>query len=114
MTTTPTTTKTQRIRDLNDSLRRTFTGGRVVMTASVQSLPADTVALALTKMRAFNEFTPDNDPYGEHDFGSFQAGGEQFFWKVDYYAPDMQHGSEDPSDPKKTSRVLTLMLADDY
>ncbi len=112
--TTKTTTKTQRIRALNDSLRHTFTGGRLVMTASVQSIPPDTVALALTKMRAFNEFTPDNDPYGEHDFGSFEAVGEQFFWKVDYYAPDMQHGSEDPSDPKKTSRVLTLMLASDY
>src|SRR5229473_4995459 len=83
------TTKTERIRELNDSLRRTFTGGRVVMTASVQSLPADTVALALSKMRAFNDFTPDNDPYGEHDFGSFEVARERFFFKIDYFALDM-------------------------
>src|SRR6266568_9445160 len=100
--TTKTTTKTQRIRALNDSLRHTFTGGRLVMTASVQSIPPDTVALALTKMRAFNEFTPDNDPYGEHDFGSFDLAGEKFFWKIDYYDERMARGSEDPSNPMVT------------
>ncbi len=84
--TTKTTTKTQRIRALNDSLRHTFTGGRLVMTASVQSIPPDTVALALTKMRAFNEFTPDNDPYGEHDFGSFEVAREQIGrYRVPHY-----------------------------
>ena len=36
-----------RIRDLSDSLRHTFAGGKVMMAAAVvQSLPAETVALA--------------------------------------------------------------------
>jgi hypothetical protein len=111
---TMTITKTERIRELNDAFRRTFTGGRVVMTATVQSLPADTVALALTRTQTFNDFTSDCDPYGEHDFGSFESAGEKFFFKIDYYGERMEFGSEDPSDPKKTSRVLTLMLASDY
>jgi hypothetical protein len=113
-TTTMTTTETHRIRTLNDSLRHTFNGGRVVMTAAVQSLPPDTVALALSKMRAFNEFTPDNDPYGEHDFGSFEVAGEQFFFKIDYFDERMECGSENPANPAFTTRVLTLMLASDY
>ena len=59
-------------------------------------------------------FTDDNDPNGEHDFGSIVHQGKQVFWKIDYYAPDMEHGSEDPAVPAKTVRVLTILLADEY
>ncbi len=111
---TKTIIKTERIRELNDALRRTFTGGKVVMTASVQSLPADTVARALSKMRTFNEFTADNDPYGEHDMAIYTVNGEEFRWKIDYYNTTLDAGSEDPSNPADTTRVLTLMLASDY
>ena len=50
----------------------------------------------------------------KHDFGAFEVEGHRLFFKIDYYAPDMQHGSEDPADPTKTVRVLTLMLAEEY
>jgi hypothetical protein len=66
------------------------------------------------RSRIFDSFTPDNDPYGEHDFGAFEHEGQRIFWKIDYYAPDMEHGSEDPADPKQTVRVLTIMLASEY
>jgi hypothetical protein len=64
-------------------------------------------------VRSFDEFTPGNDPYGEHDFGAFDLDGERFNFKIDYYAPDMLHGSDDPANPEKTVRVLTIMLAAD-
>jgi hypothetical protein len=105
---------TQRVRDLNDALRSTLQGGRVLMTSGVQALGEATVATALARMRTFNEFTADNDPHGEHDFGSFGADGATFFFKIDYYDSRMQGGSEDPSDPAQTTRVLTLMLASEY
>ena len=65
-------------------------------------------------MQGFNRFNADNDPHGEHDFGNFKLGGESYFFKVDYYSPDLDGGSEDPTDPNKTTRVLTIMFASEY
>jgi hypothetical protein len=44
----------------------------------------------------------------------FEVDGERMFFKLDYYALDMRHGSDDPADPEKTQRVLTIGLAADY
>ncbi len=55
-----------------------------------------------------------HDPYGEQDFGSFQNGDETIFWKFDYYDQTLTAGSEDPSDPAVTIRVLTIMFASEY
>ena len=104
----------ERIRVLNDNFRSTFVGGQVLVTAGVSELPMDVKANALLMVKSFNEFTRDNDPYGEHDFGFFEIAGDTFYWKIDYYDADCQHGSEDPSDPQKTTRVLTIMLASEY
>lgn len=106
--------KTERIRVLNDNFRTTFIGGQVVMTQGVNELPMDVKAKALLAVRSFNDFTGDNDPYGEHDFGCFEIAGETFYWKIDYYDIGCQYGSEDPTDPEKTTRVLTIMLAAEY
>jgi len=105
---------TDRLRKLNDAFRTTFRGGRVMMTASVDQLPDCVKAEALTKVATFDGFTEENDPHGEHDFGSFELVGRKFFWKIDYYDLECQSGSEDPADAAKTTRVLTLMLAEDY
>jgi hypothetical protein len=106
--------KTDRIRVLNDNFRSTFIGGQVVMTAGVSELPMDVKAKALLMVKSFNNFTGDNDPYGEHDFGFFEIAGDTFYWKIDYYDADCRYGSEDPADPEMTTRVLTIMLAVEY
>ena len=103
-----------RIRALNDRLRTSMTGGRVMMTAAVSALPEEVRGRVIERTRSFDQFTPDNDPHKEHDFGSFEIDGQRFFFKLDHYDISMQYGSEDPSDPKKTTRVLTIMGADDY
>jgi len=71
------------------------------------------------RVAAFDSFTEDNDPHGEHDFGNFNYEGTRIFWKIDYYdrtsfGTGRDMGSEDPSDPAKTLRVLTIMLASEY
>jgi hypothetical protein len=99
---------------LNDGLRRTFARGKVVMTAGVAALSEEALTQVLERVRHFDEFTTDNDPHGEHDFGNFELAGVKYFFKIDYYATDMQGGSEDPTDPEKTTRVLTIMRADEY
>lgn len=99
---------------LNDAFRNTFRGGKVMMTIGVAELADCVKPAALRQVADFSEFTPENDPHGEHDFGSFDLVGRKYFWKIDYYDKDMQHGSEDPGNPEPTLRVLTLMLATEY
>ncbi|MEP0313225.1 DUF3768 domain-containing protein [Hyphomonas sp.] len=106
--------RTRRTRELNDSFRRSFSGGRVMLTASVYALPSDVKAMAIRKVATFDDFTEDNDPNREHDFGAFDLAGHKFFWKLDCYDRDCRHGSDDPADPAKTTRVLTIMLAEDW
>jgi len=103
-----------RIRTLNDAFRRTFFGGRVMLTCGVAGLPNMVKAKALLLVASFDQFTEGNDPYGEHDFGSFELADRAFFWKMDCYDQRCEFGAEDQSDPKRTTRVLTIMLASEY
>jgi hypothetical protein len=102
------------IRTLNDNFRSTFIGGRLLTTAAVAELSVDTKARLLLAVQSFSNFTNDNDPRREHDFGAVELEGETYFWKIDYYDLDSRFGSEDPSDPAQTTRVLTIMRADEY
>lgn len=104
------------IRALNDQFRTTLDQrhGRVMMTAGVDALPSDVKAMVIRRVATFSEFTPDNDPHAEHDFGNFTLSGQKFFFKLDYFDSAMEFGSEDPADPSKTTRVLTIMLAEEY
>lgn len=102
------------VKTLNDTFRQTFTGGRVMLTTGINAKSQDDIAKILSEVRQFNNFTPDNDPYNEHDFGSFDYKGEKIFWKIDYYDKNYQYLSEDPSNPDVTNRVMTVMLASEY
>ena len=96
---------------LNDAFRKTLSGGKVMMTAGVNELPDMVKAAAIQKVATFDDFNEDNDPYGEHDFGSFKLCGRRFFWKIDLYEePNVKHPNGDPV----VTRVLTIMRADEY
>lgn len=103
-----------RIRALNDEFRCSFIGGRIHLTAGVAVLSSHVQVALLEAVRSFDAFTEDNDPWNEHDMASVTVCGERFFWKIDYYDRSLLHGSEDPADPKVTTRVLTIMLVEEY
>jgi hypothetical protein len=103
-----------KIAALNDHLRQTFSGGKVLMTSTVAALEPLARAEVLTKVREFADFNPDNDPHEERDFGVVTVEGERYFFKVDYYDLTMSFGSDDPSDPAVTTRVLTIGHVSDY
>ena len=105
---------TAKIAALNDHARQTFRECRVVITQAVAQLSKDDVDHILKEVRNYNDFTPDNDPFSEHDFGSIQFGENTIFWKIDYYDLELHMHSPDPSDPAVTARILTIMLAEEY
>ena len=47
------------------------------------------------------------------DFGVFDYEGRKIFWKIDLYDRDYRFYSPAPSDPAKTNRVLTMLLAEE-
>ncbi len=102
------TVRATNIATLNDEFRKSFQG--IVMTPGVIMLSN---VLGLTKkVYDFNDFTEDNDPYHEHDFGAFDWNGERILWKIDYYDQTLTYG-EDPLSPD-CKRVMTIMLASEY
>jgi hypothetical protein len=105
----------EQIAKLND-LARTAMGiaCQLLITPGISALSAADQSAIRERVETFNGFTPDNDPYGERDFGSFDQNGHKVFWKIDYYDRTLRAGSDDPADPKKTKRVLTIMLAEEY
>jgi hypothetical protein len=106
--------KTERIRDLNDELRRTLIDGTAVMTPGIAALGAEAVERIVKTIAVFDDFCHANDPHQEHDFGSFEADGHVILFKIDYYDQNLTYHSSDPSDPAVTRRVITIMLADEY
>jgi hypothetical protein len=108
------TTKTKAIRALNDELRQNFTTGTALITAGVAALGAETVSRIVKTIGVYDDFCHANDPYEEHDFGSFKVDGHTVFFKIDYFDKSRSYRSPDPSDPSLTERVITIMLAEEY
>ena len=129
----------ERIAALNDAARANLgfsvnAGCRLVCTAGIAALPDEDRNEVFAQVRVFEAFDGDNDPHGERDFGTIcqladgrwtgakqprGTGGtdsvrQRVFWKFDYHDLACEFGSEAPDDPARTTRVLTIMLAEEY
>lgn len=103
------------VQRINDQFRCKGTGtGSLMVTAGVHALGVIFARAAIEAVRAFDSFTCDNDPYGEHDFGALTVAGERLFFKIDYYDLAVVGHSPDAADVAQTHRVLTIMLASEY
>lgn len=101
------------IATLNDKARK-WRDCPTLVTVMVQALSNEDRAALLKLVRDYDAFDEDNDPYGEHDFGTVRFQGEDYFWKIDYYADKtLTYGAKDPADPS-TVRVLTVMHTSEY
>src|SRR5690349_16211058 len=109
----PAGTTQAKIRELNDAFRTTMDArlGRVMMTAGVDALASDVKAMVIRRVSMFSDFNADNDPHGEHDFGSFTIVGRKIFWKIDLYE---ETGVKGDDGQPVISRVLTIMLAEEW
>ncbi len=103
-----------KIRAENDQFRKTGRGGRLTITQGIQAMGEKAVQEIIAKIAAYNNFDEGSDPWQEHDFGKIIHDGQKVLWKLDYYDLAMKFASPDPSDPKVTTRILTIMTAEEY
>lgn len=99
-----------KIAHLNDAARSN--AFNYVATRGIMALKPEVISDIFIRVQGYKDFNADNDPYGEHDFGSFIVADSKIFWKIDYYRKDLR-GGIDPLDPE-CCRVLSIMLAEEY
>ena len=103
--------------EINDRVRKNLGGDNsiIVFSRSLAFLPGEQREAVIAAIRDFDDFTPDNDQYDEHDLIVVDVEGiGTVYAKFDYYARDMMTMSDDPADTEKTVRVLTIFPADEY
>lgn len=106
--------RAESIARLNDALRKEGVGGTLMVTRGVLAVTGYDPAELAKALASYDAFDPDNDPHGERDFGDLTLWGTDLLWKIDYYDPELKFGSNDPSDPEITRRVLTVMTANEW
>lgn len=102
------------IAKLNDEFRANPSLGTLILTEGIRSNSSEDIVSIINKVRNFNNFDEDNNPYGERDFGAFDFKGKKIFWKIDYYDNKFLFLSPNACKPKLTNRVMTIMYADEY
>jgi len=99
---------------LNDHFRGTGENGWTFLSAGVAALPISTKDAIIRAVRLFRDFTPNNDPYGEHDCAALTVGKHRIIWKIDYHLRAGRHGVDpDAADPRTVRRLMTIMLAEE-
>ena len=105
---------------LNDQMRANLASPApniVVMTAGILALvdadPGTSIAKQIELMgivASYSDFSEDNNPHGERDFGVFDWAATRCYWKIDYYDLKLESSSYHAPEADIITRVLTIML----
>ena len=106
--------QTLKIQALNDAFRTTFSGGRVLITPGVHGLSDQDKMQAILAIQSFDGFNGGNDPYGTHEFGEVIVSSTRIWFRIDAFDQNLAYGSPDPTDPTVTTRVMTILLPEEY
>lgn len=73
----------------------------------------DVVMVQAELLAAFRRatFSPDSP---ERDFAAITFREHKVWLKIDYYDAALEYGSQDPADASATTRVITILLPEDY
>ena len=109
----------QQIAAANDFMRKhPGLAGEWVMTPVVQALSEEERQQLIQKVIDFDDFSAENDPWREHDFGMVLQNGERYFYKIDYFDKEPQPDAEGKylyaENLSEVRRVLTLLHASEY
>jgi len=88
--------------------------GKLVMTSGIAAQSDEFRTALIVELINFDAFDEDSDPYEMHEMGVLEIEGEKVWFKFDLYDENYEYGAEDPTDPKRTRRVLTLLLPSEY
>ncbi|MDJ0555775.1 MAG: DUF3768 domain-containing protein [Microcoleaceae cyanobacterium MO_207.B10] len=103
------------ITKLNDRFRNGDRSlGDYKMSRQVLLLPIKKQKQLFKQIQEFDDFTPENDPRGEHDIGKVTMDGVEYIWKIDYLDTSMIMLSDEPADINKTTRILLVIRGDEY
>ena len=108
------TGSSEQIAAANDKLRKTGRDGQVLATRGVTSLVGFDATELMTALAQYDRFDEYNNPHGERDFGDLNLWSAEILWKIDYYNQELTRASPDPASETVTTRVLTVMLAEEY
>ena len=98
----------------NDDFRKHLSKGTLVLTCGIRANSSDDIQAIINRVRTFEQFDENNDPYNEHDFGAFDYKDRKVFWKIDNYDQKFLYLSPDVCNPRLTNKVLTIMYAEEY
>ncbi len=82
--------------------------GRIKLSEDISAQSGEFQIACLEAVRAYSDFSSDNDPHGTHEAGSFEVFGKTLRFEIVLYDATYATEAADPLDLEKTRRILTI------